>query len=684
MKWLPVIAAALEVSPIQKVNQMLQDMHNQGTADLKAEQVAFSKFSQFCSDTQSQKTASIAKQTQEIENLVAQHGEFKEEAAEHGRQAQVHDKAKAKGEADLKDLIAERKSGHEAYLAEHRDFSESVDAIERALIVLKQQNYDRKQAQSFLQTDESTAHQLERIPKKARILLESYMQIRDEGDDFINRSNPEANAYEFQSGGIVGMLEKLEADFKTKVSECEKGEANAVHFFELSQLDLRDIIEQNTHGFNKQSTSMNKAKSNAARTQKELGSARVQKAEDEKFLADLKTECNHKQLSFTEKQKLRQDELDALAKAIEILGNPNIAASAEKRTFFLQATSPWAIRVSELLNRASVKFGDKQLALLADKAQKDPFGKVKKMISTMINRLLEEANAEAEKKGFCDKELKVNKQVREKLSANMEALAAELDLTNAENQKNADEIAQLQKDISLLDQQREEAVNTRTEEKKQNEKTIKEAKAAQIAVGQARNVIAEFYAKASQATAFFQVSRPTMGSPEWNALANPDAVKASGYGQGSEDKVDEGHLAGQQTFGDTYSGQQDSAGGVLSMLSIIASDFSNLQADTEAQEAQSQREHEQFMADTKRDKAVKAKNVDMKTTDLATGKAKAHSLKQDWNGTDDELRAANRYFDQLKPQCIVTVSYEERVKKREEEIESLKEALAILNTAQAV
>jgi len=683
MKWLPVIAAALEVSPIQKVTQMLQEMHARGTADLQAEQVAWSKFSQFCENTQSQKTSSIEKQTQEIENLVAQHGEFKEEAVEHGRQAQEHDRTKATGEADLKDLIAQRKAGHEAYLEEHRDFSESVDAIERALMVLKQQNYDRKQAQSFLQTDETFEQQLARIPKKAQVLLQAYMSIKDDGD-FIDRSNPEANAYEFQSGGIIGMIEKLNADFKTKVSECEKGEANEVHFFELSQLDLRDIIEQNTQGFNKSSTAMNKAKSNAARTKKELGSAREQKAEDENFLADLKTECNHKQLSFTEKQKLRQDELDALAKAIEILGNPNIAASADKRTFFVQTTSPWAIRVSELLSRASEKFGDKQLALMAEKAQKDPFGKVKKMISTMINRLLEEANAEAEKKGFCDKELKVNKQVREKLSAQMQSLAAELDLTNAANQKNEEEIAQLRKDISLLDEQRATAVDTRNEEKAQNDKTIKEAKGAQVAVSQARNVIAEFYAKSSQATAFIQLSRPTMGSAEWNALANPDAVKASGYGQGSEDKVDEGHLAGQQTFGDTYSGNQDAAGGVLSMLSIIASDFSNLQADTEAQEAQAQREHEQFMADTKRDKAVKSKNVDMKTSDLAAGKAKAHSVKQDWNGTDDELRAANRYFDQLKPQCIVTVSYEERVKRREEEIESLKEALQILNTAQAV
>merc|ERR1719370_153067 len=246
------------------------------------------------------------------------------------------------------------------------------------------------------------------------------------------------------------------------------------------------------------------------------------------------------------------------------------------------------------------------------------------------------------------------------------------------------EIAQLQKDISLLDEQRASQVDTRNKENKQNEQTIEEAKQAQVAVGQVRNVIADFYAKAGTATAFVQMSRPTMGSPEWNALANPDAVKASGYGQGSEDKIDEGHTAGMQTFGENYRGQQDSAGGVLSMLSVIASDFSNLQADTETAEAQAQAEFDKFMADTKRDKAVKSSQVQNKTTDEQMAATRAHNLKQDVNGTDDELRAANRYFDQLKPQCLVKVSYEDRVRRREEEIESLKEALQILGTAAPV
>lgn len=403
------------------------------------------------------------------------------------------------------------------------------------------------------------------------------------------------------------------------------------------------------------------------------------------FLKDLRVECSHKELSFVEKQKLRQDELEALGKAVEILGQASVGGAAAKRQFlFLQESRPWAMRVSELLSKASVKFGDSKLALLASSAQKDQFGKVKKMIASMINRLLEEANAEAEKKGFCDKELKVNKQTREKLQDQYDVTFAEIEQTEAEEQKLTEAIAQLQKDITFLDQQRATTTEERESEKARNKATTQEAKEAQVAVASARNVIADFYAKAGTATAFIQLhKRPTLGSDEWNALANPDAVNTAGYGQGSEDKVDKGHKEGMETFGETYSGQQDSAGGVLSVLSIIASDFSNLQADTEASEAQAQAEYEKFITDTSRDKAVKSKQVELKTADAQAAKTKAHSLKQDLNGTDDELRAANRYFDQLKPQCLVTVSYEERVKRREEEIESLKEALEILKQAAA-
>ena len=52
----------------------------------------------------------------------------------------------------------------------------------------------------------------------------------------------------------------------------------------------------------------------------------------------------------------------------------------------------------------------------------------------------------------------------------------------------------------------------------------------------------------------------------------------------------------------------------------------------------------------------------------------------DLKGTEKELQSALFYYEKIKPQCVdAGVSYEERVAKREAEIESLKTALKILS-----
>merc|ERR1719456_1283650 len=133
-------------------------------------------------------------------------------------------------------------------------------------------------------------------------------------------------------------------------------------------------------------------------------------------------------------------------------------------------------------------------------------------------------------------------------------------------------------------------------------------------------------------------------------------------------------------MGDPYKGQQDNAGGVLAMLEVIMSDFANLESDTMAAEAMSQKAYDDFMIDAKRTKAVKTKNIEMFSADKVAAESKLAQDTKDIKATQDELLAADRYYEKLKPQCIDQgVSFEDRVKAREAEIESLKMALQILS-----
>jgi len=182
-------------------------------------------------------------------------------------------------------------------------------------------------------------------------------------------------------------------------------------------------------------------------------------------------------------------------------------------------------------------------------------------------------------------------------------------------------------------------------------------------------VLKTFYEKASLATGFIQMDRPTMGSDEWDALANPNF----------EGTIDKGHKAGMQTFGKKNTGQQDSAGGVMAMLDVINSDFANLEADTRAAEASAAETYAAFMVESKKTKAVKSRKIEMDEADKASAQQKLAEDTKDMKGTQDELIAADHYYAKLVPQCIDQgQTFEERTASRESEIASLKQALTIL------
>jgi len=85
------------------------------------------------------------------------------------------------------------------------------------------------------------------------------------------------------------------------------------------------------------------------------------------------------------------------------------------------------------------------------------------------------------------------------------------------------------------------------------------------------------------------------------------------------------------------------------------------------------------MADSETDKAQKERDIERKVK-LKQDKSQAlEEKKKDLEGTQKELEAALEYYAKLKPDCIDSgISYEERVARRKEEIESLQEALSIL------
>jgi len=649
---LAVMAAALvgvnavEVTPTQKVVQLLEGMLAKGKEEKHQEQVTFAAYKQFCDDTSVEKARDIKEAEELMAKLDADAKAARAHAAKLGREIAAHEADIATWQGDQAAATKVRSMEKTDYDTMHKDYSESVDALERAIGVLKKQAYDRPQAEALLL-------QLAAVPMKTeqKSALTAFLQ-----------QEPTADGYEFQSTSIIDMLEKLLDEFVDQRTNLEKEEMNSKHAYDMLMQDLTAQIQNAEAAVSDKKATKGAKLQAAADAESDYKDTKANKEEDEKYLADLTATCEQKASDFENRQQLRADELVAIQKAIEILSSGAVMGNAEKHLpqMFLQMKvahklsndeNQW--KAVEYLKMRATQLNSRILSQLVQQSatagvSADPFKKVKKMIKDLIVRLMEEANEEAEHKGWCDTELATNEATRKEKTQAVETLHAEIDQLESSIAKLNEEITELTAAVAALDKAMAEATELRTAEKAKNEETIKDATEAQAAVAQALTVLKEFYAKAAEATSLLQ-------QPE----TRPDAP---------------------EIFDSEYKGMQSENGGVVGMLEVIESDFARLEADTKAAEEAAQKEYDSFMDDSTVDKASKNTSIEHKTAKMQDEEQALAEKKSDLEGTQKELDAALAYFDKLKPSCISTgTSYEDRVARREEEIQSLQEALRILN-----
>merc|ERR1719163_2639402 len=82
---LSATSVAVEVTPVQKVIQLMNGMVEKGKKEKQDEQVQFAAFKTFCDNTVSEKQAAIAEATEQIEILTADIEKYEAEAAAAGK-----------------------------------------------------------------------------------------------------------------------------------------------------------------------------------------------------------------------------------------------------------------------------------------------------------------------------------------------------------------------------------------------------------------------------------------------------------------------------------------------------------------------------------------------------------------------------------------------------------------------
>jgi len=196
-----------------------------------------------------------------------------------------------------------------------------------------------------------------------------------------------------------------------------------------------------------------------------------------------------------------------------------------------------------------------------------------------------------------------------------------------------------------------EATELRSEEKKENAQTLEDSKAGKKAVEQAMKVLKGFY------EGFLQYKPP----------------KSDREGKTVADRAPETSFSGE------YKGNQDASKGIVGLLEVILSDFERTIEKVGEDEKEAEEKFDEFKKETKestekKEKEKKDKEKSIKEATTAITEAKDASV-----AAEGLHEAALDELSKLQAMCVdAEESQEERAKKRQEEIEALKEALKIL------
>jgi len=313
-------------------------------------------------------------------------------------------------------------------------------------------------------------------------------------------------------------------------------------------------------------------------------------------------------------------------------------------------------RMMSYLNGQAHKLKSQVLAAFMVQMKEDHFVKVRGMIKDMIAKLQADASAEADQKQWCDEEMGKSMTKRDTNTGEVEGDTAQIAESTATIATKEEEIQTLLEEISELTKALNEATELRVQEKAQNEKTVTDATAGLAGVNKALKILNDFYNA--------QLVQTGESYTPPNAGADGETVG---------DKA-------PASFSGDFKGNQDAASGIVGQLDVIKSDFDRTISATNSEEDANESDFQSFKNDSESDISEKEGFIRDKKGEVTDEKGTLADAQEDLREHSGLKAEALAELAELKPACVSTGSnYAERVMRREQEIESLKNAYVILN-----
>merc|ERR1719405_297002 len=652
--------AAAKNRPVSKVITLLKDMLKQLEKEAEEDEEIYDKMACWCETNDKEKTKSIADAEARISDLTTKIEELTASSARLNTEIKNLEKEVAENQAALDKATAIRQKQLAEFNEEEKDLLESIFALKSAVTVLSKHN-------SFLQIPHShmvgvAATVQNQMQKHASLLngvlthterraVSAFIQAPA---DYFDAEPTFKQSYAPQSGEIFGILKQMKETFETNLSSSQKEEmANQKAYEDLKAAKEEEIkagqaqIDSKTQELADTDEKNAQAKEDVADTKKSLSA-------DEEFLMMLKEKCSMTDSEWEERQKTRQLEMEACSKALAVLSSDD-AHDLFTKTFnpsLLQKAnamhSERRAQASSLLSAVAKKLQNPRLATLAVRVRLDAFTRVKKAIDDMVAQLLKEKEDEIKHKDFCVEEFNTNELQTEKKEREKADLTAKIDDLELTIKELTEAIDQLKAEVAEMQVQLKRAGEDREKENKEFQMTVADQRATQKLLTAALNILKGFYEKKAKA-ALIQTSQPA---------GPPPPPGFEGYKKNA------------------------AAGGVMGLLQQIINDAKAMEADTIRSEEDAQKAYEDFVKDTNASIEEKSKDIVNKSESKAKAETDLVATKESKEATMLELEQLANYKAELHSSCdFVMKNFEIRQTARDEEIEALKQAKAILSGA---
>jgi hypothetical protein len=654
--------AASKNRPVSKVITLLKDMLKQLEKEAEEDEEIYDKMACWCETNDREKTKSIADAEARIADLTTKIEELTAASSRLNTEIKNLEKEVAANQAALDKATSIRQKELAEFNAEEKDLLGSISALKAAITVLSKHH-----SGALLQVPRSHVlgiaatlqHEMQHhsamlnevLTPSQRRVVGAFVQAPE---DYFDAAPTFKQSYAPQSGEIFGILRQMRETFEANLSASQKEElANQAAYEDLKAAKEEQIAAGQTQIDTKTQELATTDEKNA-QAKEDIDDTRASLSADEQFLMMLKEKCQMTDKEWEERQKTRQLEMEACSKALAVLSGDD-AHDLFTKTFnpalVQKATVLYSDRrskASKLISRVAQKYHHPGLATLAVQVRLDAFTRVKKAIDDMIAQLLVENSDEIKHKDFCVDEFNSNQLQTEKREREKQDLSAKIEDLEMAIAELAKAIETLKAEITEMQVQLKRAGEDREKENKEFQTTVADQRETQKLLQAALGILQDFYGK--QKTASFVQRQEPAGPPP------PPGFEA--YKKNA------------------------ASGGVMGMIQQIINDAKAMEAETIRSEEDAQKAYEDFVKETNASIEAKSKDIINKSEVKAKKEASLVEAKEEKESVMVELEQLSNYNAELHSSCdFIMKNFELRQTARDEEVEALRQAKAILSGA---